>query len=533
VGRELLCTLLGYAGHHVLQAHDGQQALEQVRAEVPDLVIADVLMPGMDGYELVRQLRAQPSGAAIPVIFYTAAYHEREARALAEQLGVAQVLTKPGEPDVLLRSVELALRDQLAEPERRLSSDFDQQHLRVVNDRLVRSTHELEVLNARLAVLVELGLRLASEADPQQLLQTACDAAREVVGAEAAVIQVHEAGQPGIEQRMTSGGAPDTAVDPKRRLLIVPLATSAQTYGELRLSRGRHAEAFSASDERLAAMLAAQLALAYENAKRARDLSVAIRARDEFISIAAHELRTPVTSMLGYAQLLSRPGAKRPFDPDRQARALKTVEQQAKKLSRLIGQLLDVSRCQAGKLSLDCQVADITALVRGAVATARLRGRDHKFAEPAARRVLALVDPLRLEQVINNLLENALKYSPNGSQIDVSVKSVAPDRVRVSVRDSGAGIPSEKRSRIFDRFYQAHSDSHASGMGLGLYISRQIIELHGGRIWAEFPPEGGSQFVFDVPSMKSVASARSGHPARDPEPVASLSAGAVAASAAS
>jgi PAS domain S-box-containing protein len=298
--RELLTTLLGYAGYRLLQARDGREALELVRTEHPDLVITDVLMPGMDGYELVRQMRADGELAATNVIFYTAAYHEQEARTLAEQVGVQQVLTKPSEPEALLHAVDLALRGQPARPRVSPPVDFDRNHLRLVSDRLVRSMHELETLNERLAALVKLGLHLASEADPRQVLQTACDAARDLVGAETAVIQILDPLPQTVDKIVTSGAPlkagrlqrsaarmPSADAPRDAWLLQIPLATPAHTYGTLSLSRAAGAAAFNSDDERLTAMLAAQLALTYENAQRYETIqqyAEAIRARAEEFS---------------------------------------------------------------------------------------------------------------------------------------------------------------------------------------------------------------------------------------------------------
>ena len=111
----------------------------------------------------------------------------------------------------------------------------------------------------------------------------------------------------------------------------------------------------------------------------------------------------------------------------------------------------------------------------------------------------ALVDPLRLEQVIRNLIDNAIKYSPQGGSIDVVLGPVDGTGVSLVVRDHGLGIPPERRENLFDRFYQAHGEGHFGGLGLGLYISRQIVELHGGHISAEFPADGGSSFEVTLP----------------------------------
>ena len=117
--------------------------------------------------------------------------------------------------------------------------------------------------------------------------------------------------------------------------------------------------------------------------------------------------------------------------------------------------------------------------------------------------VFALVDPLRIEQVVVNLIENAIKFSPDGGAIEIAVKQLTAATVMLRVQDHGLGIPLERRNHIFDRFYQAHADHYRSGMGLGLYISRQIVEQHGGSITAEFPAEGGSIFVVTLPVQPS------------------------------
>lgn len=117
-------------------------------------------------------------------------------------------------------------------------------------------------------------------------------------------------------------------------------------------------------------------------------------------------------------------------------------------------------------------------------------------------RLPARVDALRLEQVLTNLLDNAIKYSPDGGTITVTLGQTAAE-LCVSVRDHGLGIPAEQRGRIFDRFFQAHQDGHRSGMGLGLYISKQIVDLHGGEITVEFPADGGTCFVVHLPATAS------------------------------
>jgi signal transduction histidine kinase len=222
--------------------------------------------------------------------------------------------------------------------------------------------------------------------------------------------------------------------------------------------------------------------------------------RDEFLSIAAHELKTPLTSLRGFAQLLLRQ-LDRDELPDavRLRQALSAIDQQSAKLARLVSQLLDVSRVDAGKLVLDRKVSDIVGLVEDVVATARVNTYRHEFAVRAPSVALALVDPLRLEQVLRNLVDNAIKYSPDGGPIEIEVSKSRETGVRVSVADHGLGVPRRDRPHIFERFHQAHGERRLGGMGLGLYISRQIVDLHGGTLQAEYPRGGGTRLVLVVP----------------------------------
>jgi excisionase family DNA binding protein len=242
-----------------------------------------------------------------------------------------------------------------------------------------------------------------------------------------------------------------------------------------------------------------EAALAAERAARAA-AEEALRQRDEFLQIAAHELRTPVTSLRGYAQLLLRRlegGAT--LDPERLMSALQLMVGQGTKLTSLVGQLLDVARFEAGKLAIETTPTDLAALVAQAVDAARGWSDRHTLSLESCDHLVADVDAIRLEQVLANLLDNAVKYSPAGGPIQVTLRHADSTSAEIAVLDSGLGLPTGQRDRIFERFHQAHHNAHLSGMGMGLHISRQIVELHGGEIWAEAPAGGGARFVVRVP----------------------------------
>jgi signal transduction histidine kinase len=174
-----------------------------------------------------------------------------------------------------------------------------------------------------------------------------------------------------------------------------------------------------------------------------------------------------------------------------------------------VGQLLDVSRIQSGKLVIERKTTDLSSLVHDVVNAARAQLKEHTLVERLPDSVTGFVDPLRIEQVVTNLVDNAIKYSPEGGQIDVELMPTGVgDGIQLVVRDWGVGVPLEHRPHIFDRFYQAHAGgplTSMAGMGLGLYISRQIVEQHGGTIEVEFPADGGTRFRVTLPATQTRA----------------------------
>jgi signal transduction histidine kinase len=288
-----------------------------------------------------------------------------------------------------------------------------------------------------------------------------------------------------------------------RSLIGVPLMAREHALGVLVFATSTSDRRYGAEDVALAEELARRCAVSIENARLHAQAQQATRLRDEFLSVAAHELKTPMTSLRGYAQLLGQ-GLKqdKPLDPKLLVKGLKVIDTQAEKLSQLTAQLLDVSRIEAGKLQLEPRDVDLADLVRGLANAAQAGTERHTVQLNLPRQCRVVVDPLRIEQVVTNLLSNAIKYSPDGGAIDVTLTSAA-DGTRLEVRDHGIGIPPERRARLFDRFYQAHGEGHFGGLGLGLFISRQIVELHGGSLEADFPADGGTSFRVSLPQQDS------------------------------
>src|SRR5215207_6592884 len=240
-------------------------------------------------------------------------------------------------------------------------------------------------------------------------------------------------------------------------------------------------------------------ALAAEHQARL-DSEAALRARDEFLSIAAHELRNPLACLSLHAQVALRRLGHEHLDPARTEHSLQLITAQATRLSRLLDRLLDVSRLEADHLALQRRVTDLTVLVEQVVSSTRAGTDRHPIALEMPASLQAWIDPLRLEQVLANLLDNAIKHSPPGEPIVVTLSRPLPGTLELAVSDRGIGIPIEARDRIFELFFQARPEDATQGLGLGLYVSRQIVELHGGEIRVDFPAEGGTRFVVTLPA---------------------------------
>ena len=248
----------------------------------------------------------------------------------------------------------------------------------------------------------------------------------------------------------------------------------------------------------------ARLRAAAEQARHQLNLAeAAVAARDRFLAVAAHELRGPLSRLvmvLEQAQTdlakLERNGA---VGTRRVLTVLARAETQTDRLSRLVANLLDVSRLSADKLVLERAPTNLVALVAEQVAFARRWTPRHRLKLVAPKQLWIVADSLRLEEVLVNLLDNAMKFSPTGSTITVQLDVPEDATVRLQVIDQGAGIPPDQRPHIFDPAHQAHHLDQRSGLGLGLYVSREIVERHGGTITADCPPAGGTIMTVCLP----------------------------------
>ncbi|MGA7671492.1 MAG: ATP-binding protein [Nitrolancea sp.] len=295
------------------------------------------------------------------------------------------------------------------------------------------------------------------------------------------------------------------AVDPTDlSLMCVPLRSRGQIIGVLEVGRESSRSSFDSDDLAYALELTGPSSLAVDNARLFERSQVAVAAREQFLSVAAHELRTPITVVRGYAQILTRRfSGDRAIDAARAVRMAREIEKQADHLASLVDQLVDVSRAESGNLALRPESANVSAIVMHQVELAQLTTDRHSFATSIDPEILADVDTVRFEQVVSNLLDNAIKFSLDGGLIDVSLTRTPEDKVQFTVSDRGVGVDPAHRARIFDRFYQAHGRADIRGLGLGLFISREIMRLHGGDLQAQFPSNGDTMFVAELPIFNS------------------------------
>ncbi len=277
--------------------------------------------------------------------------------------------------------------------------------------------------------------------------------------------------------------------------MTVPLRARGRTLGTVSFATAESGRRYELADLKLAEDLAGRIAVAVDNARLYAEAQEAVRARDQFLSIAAHELRTPVAGVKGYAQMLLRAQVRDTLTAEKITHGLRTLDQVSDRLTGLTNDLLDVSRIRLGQLPLRPRQIDFDGLVREVAQRIGVGlGDRHPLVLAVADSLPPMViDPDRIEQVLTNLLDNAAKYSPGGGPIQLMVEAdEAGEGILVTVRDTGIGLPAAAAEAIFEPFGRAENaiQQNLPGLGLGLYICRSIAERHGGRIWAESAGDG-------------------------------------------
>jgi signal transduction histidine kinase len=479
--RDYLRRLL--APHWAVEAvADGREALRAARARPPDLVLADVMMPGLDGFQLLRRLRADPTTSVVPVILLSARAGD-EATVEGLRAGADDYLVKPFSARELLARVRahLALaraRAAVAERARATAAEAEaaREQLATVLESITDGFFALDAawrftyINRRAAAVFG---RLGKERDAM-LGRSFWAEFPELRG-----LPVEAYYRRAMDEQVT--------VDFTDHYAPLDAWFDARLYP----SRGGLSVYFRDVTERVAAERALRA--------QAEALEAAGRAKDEFLAMLSHELRTPLSAILGWARMLR----SRALPPAEVERALASIERNAGLQTQLIDDLLDVSRIVAGKVTLEMEPLRVAAVVRNAVDAVQAA------ADAAGVRLLVSAgredvwvrgDPARLQQVALNLLSNALKFTPRGGVVRIGIERTN-GTVTVSVADTGRGIAADLLPHIFERFRQGDRDSRG-GLGLGLAIVRHLVELHGGTVSAASPGEGqGATFTIRMPAV--------------------------------
>ena len=316
------------------------------------------------------------------------------------------------------------------------------------------------------------------------------------------------------QARVLRSGRPILASDPEaiagvasnaeaaygaRSVMFVPLKTREHTFGVLTFMMAESERRYGAKELAVAEGIARRAAIAVDNSRLYQTARAAITSRDDVLAVVSHDLRSPLSGIVMATQAMLGTETNPPNAMD-QSMMLRHIERAAKRMHRMVGDLVDHSSIDAGHLSLSRGAHDAQELIAEAVRSLSEQAASHAIGlrvDGSSEPQRVYCDRDRVLQILSNLIGNAIKFTPANGSIHLSAERVA-DNVRVAVVDTGSGIPGARLPHLFERYYQAH-DAPSSGRGLGLYISRRLVEAQGGSIWVESTPGVGSSFFFTLP----------------------------------
>ncbi|MDZ8139320.1 MAG: response regulator [Nostoc sp. DedQUE04] len=494
--RYVVTRILQNAGFSVVEAATGTTGLEAIVNFQPDLIILDVQLPDISGFEVCRQIKANPETAFIPVLHLSASFVQSQDKAEGLDSGADAYLVQPVEPIELLATLRSLLRIRRAE-EAALSSAREWQTTfdsmkdgvslvdqegrimrcnRAMMQLFNKPSHEIlgyahhELMGAKLGIGDGTCFRRAKQTHQRQILEFQ-------------------------SQERWFAKTIDPVLDRDGDLTGAVFILSD-------ITERKRAEALLQEQNDRLNQLMISLQQQTEQAQQAN------RIKDEFLAVLSHELRSPLNPILGWAKILQ----KNHQDAAKTQYALETIERNAKLQAQLIEDLLDVSRILQGKLSLNIVPVGLTFTIKAALETVRLAAEAKSIQiqtifEPNVGQVLG--DSGRLQQVVWNLLSNAIKFTSQGGRVEVRLETIedevdsrAAKYTQITVSDNGRGISGDFLPYVFDYFRQADGTTTRKfgGLGLGLAIVRHLVELHGGTIHAASPGEGqGAVFTVKLP----------------------------------
>ena len=484
--------ILRQAGFTVVEASSGSDALRLVREQMPQLVLLDVNLPDMSGIEVGRRIKSDPATRSIPIIQISATHITPEDQVAGLEAGAEIYLTEPLQPQELVTSVRVLLRLHstergLLQSEARWRSFIESNIVGVAileNDVFIEANDAfLRLLGYTREHLERHRLTWRNITPPENLERSEQALAELRAHGTIAPIEMEYSRKDGERVWVTVGAA--TLGDSVNRWMCFALDIT----------------------ERKRAAADREAAFQREHAARTQ-AEEATRLKDEFLANLSHELRTPMNAIIGWTHLL-RSGR---LEETQRTRALESIDRAARSQAQLIEDLLDVSRIISGKLHLRLQPVEVDAVADAAVESQRpsAQAKGVHLTLQRSPGLTVIGDSGRLQQVILNLISNAVKFTMSGGRIDVIVDRDG-DAARIRVRDTGEGIAQEFLPYVFDRFRQADGTStrRHMGLGLGLAIVRHVVELHGGsaHAWSEGVGHGAT-FTVRLPLAPEAALAR-------------------------
>jgi signal transduction histidine kinase/DNA-binding response OmpR family regulator len=531
--------LLTQQGYEVEDCDNGDDAILKVTNGKFDLVLTDINLPGVDGLEVIRAAKAADKDTCVIMI---TGYASTTTAIDALRQGAYDYITKPFDLWETAKAIERGLHSRMLSRENaRLLKELAeanavlQQHEEILKRKVERATH-------RMASLYEAGKQISTSLSIQSTLDVivaqagrltasgSClvflhDTSTDEYAAEAAVGiprerfarlrfgmgvgyhgQVVQTDKPILVDELEGKVGAEAIFSALRAssALIVPLRSSESVIGTI-TCLDHEGGSFTTEDMDVLMMLASQASIAITNAnlyERTKELD---RLKSEFVAVVSHEVRTPITSIKGSLELLSDERFHKLPAPQKEL--LSICQANTERLISLINDILDFSKLESSKLSLNIEAMEVDDVLSEAVENIRSLAAQKEVVieltvDASAGKIEA--DPMRVGQVATNLVGNAIKFSPDKSRIEVFA-SGDPEKITVSVKDYGRGISARDITRLFQRFAQLDSSTtrKAGGTGLGLVISKGIVEQHGGNIWVESALNEGSTFSFSLPRFRA------------------------------
>ncbi|NQE36555.1 response regulator [Microcoleus asticus] len=490
-------AILNSPSYNLVQANSGAEALRCLLNEDFAVILLDVQMPGMDGFETATLIRSRDRSRSTPIIFITAFSSNDTHVFKGYSLGAVDYLFKPLEPEILTSKVQVFV--ELFQKTVEVKQQATQ--LAAVNSELTKSEERFRTLCA----CSPLGIYLADVEGRCTYMNPRCQAISGLI-LESSLAEVWQRSvhpddrdrvvahlSAWIEEGQEYSNEFRLAVSETVRWIHVQSSPMFSDLGKLigHVGTVRDVTDRKQAEEERGRLIREQVAR--QEAERANQM------KDEFLAILSHELRTPLNAILGWSRLLR---AKK-FDGETIDKALETIERNAKSQAQLIEDILDVSRILRGKLNLNKHPIRLESVIELAIDSLRPLAEEKSILleltySPNVGEVIGDFD--RLQQIVWNLLSNSLKFTPQDGKVEVRLESVG-DEAQIQIIDSGIGIDPDFLPYVFDRFRQADSSTTRSygGLGLGLAIVRHLVEQHGGKVDAENNPGEGAKFTVALP----------------------------------